>query len=86
MSFTLLFGLPTTAWMVVSGNCSGTDAHTCNLPGRSYASQFGAKPQAGNMEMTLTMDADWNAGELTFGESILGVSGGLPVKRTACQS
>ena len=38
------------------------------------------------LSMTVTLDASWSAGTLVFGEGVIGVTGGLPVKRQECKS
>jgi hypothetical protein len=86
MTLNLLFGLPTKAWMALSGTCTGTSQHTCRLVGTGYSKQFGQAPIAIQMKMTLTMAPDWQSGTLVFEEGVMGVSGGLPVKRTDCQT
>jgi hypothetical protein len=86
MTMTLLFGLPSNTYLNLTGTCTGTDPHVCTLDGTGYYLQFGHKPVKAELGMTITLDADWSAGELAFTQGVIGVTGGLPVKRQECKS
>ena len=86
MTLTLLFGLPSNTYLNLTGTCTGTSPHVCELDGKGYYLQFTHKPVKAELTMTQTMDADWSAGGLVFGQGVIGVTGGLPVKRQECKS
>lgn len=86
MTMTLLFGLPSNTFLNLTGTCTGTSSHVCTLDGTGYYLQFGQKPVKAELGMTISLDADWLAGELVFSQGVIDVTSGLPVIRQECKS